>query len=106
MKNALLFAIPFVLGATGMLVYRGMRHDPYALPASPPPSISAATDASAEPAPVNSICPICGMDVNPAIPTAEYRGQRIGFGCAACPPRFAKDPERWGPAALENRVAE
>ncbi len=46
------------------------------------------------------------MPVNPSLPTAEYRGKRIGFGCRACPAKFAKDPDRYGPSALENKVVE
>jgi hypothetical protein len=75
--------------------------------AAPSPASPAAPLAPA-PAPratVNSICALCGMDVDPSLPPAEWRGNLIGFGCAACPPRFARDPDRYGPAALENRVA-
>jgi hypothetical protein len=78
-------------------------------PAPPPaaaPAPAAPTTAAAEHAKVvNTICAICGMDVDPSIKPATYRGQLVGFGCGACPPRFEKDPERYGPAALENRVA-
>jgi YHS domain-containing protein len=55
---------------------------------------------------VNRICPICGMDVDPSLPPAEYKGHKVGFGCAACPPRFAKDPDMYGPSALKNEVVE
>lgn len=54
--------------------------------------------------PVNTVCAICGMDVNPAIPTAEYQGKIIGFGCKMCPPKFKADPERYGPAYLRNEI--
>ncbi len=57
-------------------------------------------------APVNTICAICGMPVNPKLPTATYQGKTIGFGCKACPPKFAAEPERYGPAALKNQVVE
>lgn len=53
---------------------------------------------------VNSVCPICGMDVDPSIPPAEYNGYLIGFGCRACPPTFAQNPEHYTNAALENAV--
>lgn len=53
---------------------------------------------------VNTVCAICGMDVDPSIKPATYKGKLVGFGCRMCPPKFAADPERYGPAALENRV--
>jgi len=52
--------------------------------------------------PVNTICAICGMDVDPKLPTAVYQGQTIGFGCRMCPPKFKADPDRYGPAYLRN----
>ncbi len=55
---------------------------------------------------VNTVCAICGMDVDPSIKPAVYQGKLIGFGCRACPPRFAKEPDRYGPAALANQVVE
>lgn len=56
--------------------------------------------------PVNTVCAICGMDVDPKIPTATYQGQTIGFGCKLCPPKFKKEPDRWGPLYLKNEVAQ
>lgn len=57
---------------------------------------------------VNSVCPVCGADVDPALPTSFYHGHIIGFGCRPnrCKERFDADPERFGPAALANRKAE
>lgn len=55
---------------------------------------------------VNSRCPVCGMDVDHSIKPAEYEGATVGFGCAKCPPKFAKQPEFYGPAALKNEVAK
>lgn len=56
--------------------------------------------------PVNTVCAICGMEVDPKIPTAEYQGRTIGFGCKLCPPKFKADPDRWGPLYLKNEVAK
>jgi hypothetical protein len=56
--------------------------------------------------PVNTICAICGMEVDPNLPTAQYQGQTIGFGCKMCPPKFKADPDRWGPFYLRNEVAK
>jgi hypothetical protein len=55
--------------------------------------------------PVNTTCAICGMDVDPTLPTAMYQGKAIGFACVKCPPLFAKDPERYGPHYLKNEKA-
>lgn len=56
--------------------------------------------------PVNTVCAICGMDVDPKLPTAQYQGKTIGFGCRMCPPKFKAEPERWGPLYLKNEVAK
>lgn len=92
--------------------------DPHAGHGSPPPTAPATPSAAvphagharpaapAAGAPVNTICAICGMPVNPKLPTATYQGKTIGFGCKACPPKFAAEPERYGPAALKNQVVE
>jgi hypothetical protein len=61
----------------------------------------------ASPGPVNTICAICGMPVDPTLPTLEYQGKRIGFGCKLCPPKFKADPDRYGPFYLrDERVAK
>jgi len=54
--------------------------------------------------PVNTVCAICGMDVDPKLPTQQYQGKTIGFGCRMCPPKFKADPDRYGPAYLRNEV--
>ena len=54
---------------------------------------------------VNTVCPICGMDVDPEIQPATYQGKAVGFGCKACPPKFTASPERYGPHALRDEVA-
>ena len=58
------------------------------------------------PATVNTVCAICGMDVDTSIKPATYQGKLVGFGCRMCPPKFARDPDRYGPAALRNEVVE
>ena len=54
--------------------------------------------------PVNTVCAICGMEVDPALPTLQYKGQTIGFGCKMCPPKFKADPDRYGPSYLKNEI--
>jgi YHS domain-containing protein len=75
---------------------------------SPPPAAPAdphaGHHASAPAKTVNTVCPICGMDVDPSLKPATYQGKLVGFGCRMCPPKFARDPDRYGPAALENKV--
>lgn len=72
----------------------------------PTPAPAAAGTTAAAGQPVNTVCAICGMDVDPKIPTATYQGKTIGFGCKLCPPKFAKDPDRWGPLYLKNETAQ
>jgi hypothetical protein len=76
---------------------------PAAKPAAVDPHANhrATSPATANP-PVNTVCAICGMDVDPKIPTAEYQGKTIGFGCKLCPPKFKADPDRHGPMYLKN----
>ena len=78
-------------------------------PTPAPPVVDHSQHGAAAPAakpagtqPVNTICAICGMDVDPKLPTAVYQGQTIGFGCRMCPPKFKADPDRYGPAYLRN----
>lgn len=52
--------------------------------------------------PVNTVCAICGMNVDPSVPTAKYQGKTIGFGCRMCPPKFKADPDKYGPYYLRN----
>ena len=65
-----------------------------------PPAADTGGNAGDSGKPVNKTCPICGMDVDPSLPTATYQGKTVGFGCAACPPRFEREPDKYGPAAL------
>lgn len=108
MRHVLLFLACFVTGAVAALAFRTARHQPHpvlpAAVASPAPSSSppGATAAAAEGAPVNNTCAICGMAVDPRLPTATYQGKTIGFGCRMCPPKFQADPDKYGPAYLKN----
>ena len=82
------------------------------LPPSSPSKPSAPAPAASDPhaghtaakTPVNTVCAICGMKVDPALPTVEYQGQTIGFGCKMCPPKFKADPDKYGPAYLRNEL--
>lgn len=78
-------------------------HAASAAPATPAPEAAPAVDDSK---PVNTVCAICGMKVNSKIPTETYQGKKVGFGCAACPPLFRADPDKYGPSALRNEVLE
>jgi YHS domain-containing protein len=69
---------------------------------APAPAASAAPMASKEA--VNSVCAICGMKVDPSLPTLEYQGKSIGFGCKMCAPKFKANPDKYGPAYLKNEV--
>lgn len=82
---------------------------PTASPAAPsahsshPKSAPAATTARPG-TPVNTVCAICGMKVDPSLPTMEYQGQTIGFGCKMCPPKFQAEPDKYGPSYLRNEI--
>lgn len=74
------------------------------------PAAAHAQDALGGPAPaadqtpVNAVCAICGMKVDPSLPTAQYQGKTIGFGCKMCAPKFKADPDRYGPLYLKGEV--
>ena len=75
-----------------------------AKPATPELGVGQPAAAAAPGQTVNSVCAICGMPVDPRLPTIEYQGKTIGFGCRMCPPKFKADPERYGPSFLGNQV--
>jgi hypothetical protein len=113
-RHILIFAACFLVGAVITAALRTAQHDAYAGHAAPSAS-APVVDASVVPtpapaavpigaAPVNTVCAICGMNVDPKLPTATFQGKTIGFGCKACPPKFAAEPERYGPSALKNQV--
>jgi len=77
-------------------------HTPVARPADPHAGHSAAATPASKP--VNTVCAICGMDVDPKLPTLTYQGKAIGFGCKMCPPKFKAEPDKYGPYYLRNEV--
>jgi hypothetical protein len=132
-RNTFVFLAAFVASALIALVVRATMFQPHAgheghpaaggeytpmvsnplTPASPPAAVAADPHAGhgAEAAPtaesgkpVNTVCAICGMEVDPKLPTLQYQGKTIGFGCKMCPPKFKADPDRYGPAYLRNEV--
>lgn len=131
-RNIFLFLGTFILGALIALVARSAMFEPHADHASSTssggeyaamvtntlsPADKTSSDdshsahrsevtAAAAGQPVNTVCAICGMEVDPSLPTVEYQGKTIGFGCRMCPPKFKADPDRWGPIYLRNEVAK
>ncbi len=115
-RHILIFAACFLVGAVITAALRTAQYDAYAghaAPTAPAPAVDAPAVPTPAPvaapsgaAPVNTVCAICGMTVDPKLPTATYQGKTIGFGCKACPPKFAAEPERYGPSALKNQVVE
>ena len=91
-----------------------VKNTPPVPAASPSPSNQPSTPApaAADPhaghtaakQPVNTVCAICGMKVDPSLTTMEYQGQTIGFGCKMCPPKFKADPDKYGPIYLRNEI--
>jgi YHS domain-containing protein len=119
-KHFFIFLGTFVVGALVALTVRAARHNgsdhvapthathEHTTSASEPKTQNSETKTSSDvaPAPVNSVCAICGMEVDPDIPTADYQGKTVGFGCKACPPKFKANPDKYGPAALRNEIVE
>ena len=114
-RNIFIFLGTFVAGALIALVARAALFQPHATASSAATSHAAHATAAETPnskpqtpnpnsLPVNTVCAICGMDVDPKIPTAQYQGKTIGFGCKMCPPKFKADPDRYGPLYLRNEV--
>src|ERR1035438_3035100 len=59
------------------------------------PGMDAKTDKTAAlPAGANTICPVEGDKVDPAI-HVDYKGRTIYFCCKDCPAKFNKDPEKY-----------
>ena len=134
MKSIFTFLATFVVGALIALGARTALHDPHAghdtsgatttrgdytpmvkntppVPAASPSKPSAPAPAAdphaghtAAKTPVNTVCAICGMKVDPSLPTMEYQGQTIGFGCKMCPPKFKANPDKYGPSYLRNEI--
>jgi len=92
--------VPMVTNAAATGEHAGHGHG---TPAAASPADVAAPSSGQ---PVNTVCAICGMDVDPRLPTAEYQGKVIGFGCRMCPPKFKAEPDRYGPVYLKNEVVK
>lgn len=133
-RNIFIFLGTFVAGALIALVVRAAAFAPHAeheghpapggnyagMVSNPlvPANIDATKNSASDPhakhgvpavgkaneKPVNTVCAICGMDVDPKLPTMEYQGKKIGFGCRLCAPKVKADPDRYGPFYLRNEV--
>jgi hypothetical protein len=115
-RHVFIFLGTFVLGAIIALAARTASHQPHAGHAASVAIKASATSPAADPhaahgavpagKPVNTVCAICGMDVDPSVPTAQYQGKTIGFGCKMCPPKFQAEPDKYGPLYLRNEVVK
>lgn len=131
-RHVFTFLAMFIVGAVAAFATRAALHQPHkevsahtaaertamvsnplasqkpAAPAAPAAAghegHAMAAPATKADAPVNTVCAICGMDVDPKLPTLEYQGKKIGFGCKMCPPKFKADPDKYGPYYLRNEV--
>lgn len=109
-RHFFIFLGTFVLGALIALGARTASHQPAAAPAQDPhaahqtPAAKSEISDSKSQIPVNTQCAICGMPVDPKLPTATYQGKTIGFGCKMCPSKFKADPDKYGPSYLRNEV--
>ena len=117
MRHVIIFIACFVVGAAVALIVRTAFHKPYAesipvatgIAVATPVATPAATQALPDPAEsvavVNTICPICGMAVDPNIAVQVWQGHRIGLGCAKCPAKFTAHADHYGAYALKNEKA-
>lgn len=49
-------------------------------------------------------CPVCSMQAKPS-QSVDYKGGKLYFGCAACPPRFQRNPSKYAAKANAQLVA-
>ena len=116
-RHVFIFLGTFVVGVFIALAARTASHQPHAEHApsvavnksapkrnTTPGDSHAAHGAAPAGKPVNTVCAICGMDVDPNLPTEQYQGKTIGFGCKMCPPKFKAEPDKYGPLYLRNEV--
>lgn len=101
-RHAFIFLGTFLLGALIALAARTATHAPPAAHESQISNFRSQIPVAG--APVNTVCAICGMPVDPKLPTATYRGKVIGFGCKMCPPKLKAEPDKYGPYYLRNEV--
>lgn len=120
LRQGLFFVLAVGAGALLILVVRSAWHRPYdaaihawSAPTVPQPaSVDLKKKPTVEPRaerpatslvrPVNTVCSLCGMDVDPEIPSVIFNGEAIGFACLKCPPKFKQDPGLFGPYYLRN----
>jgi hypothetical protein len=103
-RHLFTFVATFVVGALLALAARTATHSPEPTPAPPISDLKSEISDLKSRSPVNTVCAICGMKVDPKLPTLEYQGKRIGFGCKMCPPKFKAEPDKYGPYYLRNEV--
>ncbi len=70
----------------GLIVLDGCKKSE---PAAPPESEEVASAAIEQ-----TTCPIMGGKINKSVFT-EYKGKKVYFCCAACKPKFEKEPEKY-----------
>ena len=100
-RHLFIFLGTFIVGAVIALAARTATHEPHT---AAPQANHGDHVNHASPKPVNTVCAICGMPVDPSVPTVQYKGKTIGFGCKMCPPKFAAEPDKYGPLYLRNEV--
>lgn len=56
---------------------------------------------------VNEYCAVMNEDpVDPAVPYAEWKGQKVGFCCQGCLPKWAKMTDAEKDAAVSRAIAK
>lgn len=54
----------------------------------------------------NTICPVCGMEVDAELASIPTPQGLVGIACPPCIPKIRRAPDRYGAAALTNRKAQ
>jgi YHS domain-containing protein len=104
-RHLFIFLSTFLVGALVALGARTATHVPLASHAAHEAQVTdLKSQVPAASGPVNTHCAICGMAVDPKLPTLTYQGKTIGFGCKMCPPKFKAEPDKYGPYYLRNEV--
>jgi len=53
------------------------------------------TQSTSRSKPWNTVCPVKGEQVDPAVTTVEYNGKNYGFCCSGCDTEFMANPEKY-----------
>lgn len=85
MKTPTILAATFAIALAGGVFAQAAEHAEHQ-------QSSATTQPTTKPA--NTICPVTGEEINPAI-TTTYQGKTVAFCCKDCIEAFEKNPDKY-----------